>query len=403
MRESVTTPIGGCLRGAVIVSLASFQACESQPSSQAIPSVYTLETGRVLVANPAPPETASLRLVEELRLGAAEGAGQDVFGDLGSLAVDGEGTIFVADFAAGEIKAFSSDGELRGLTLRKGQGPGEIRFYLRRVDLLWQEPDRLWIGDPPHVRLMDLSGDVREIRYDLGLSALRARADTSGFVFREAADLTNDRRVRWIEALRLTPTDSLSVEATIPLETVRMKVRLHRIGNSELREMQDAPLRSGVIWDVDPAGDLWLAHAGTYRIHRVTLRGDTVRTVELPLRPEPLRGAARERAAENSAWSPEELPAHKPLIADLRVDREGWLWVRRTASGSDLPLVDVFDKCGRHLGSAPANLADRQPWLALGTARLLGVVRDELDVEYVVRLRLVRDDGAPVASAPCTF
>lgn len=364
----------------------------------------TLDTGRVVVGNPVPPDVANLSLVEELRLGVALGEESDVFGDVGSLATRDDGTILVADFITREISEFSSDGAFRRTAVRPGPGPDELRFGLGGVDLLWQSPDRLWIGDPPRLMVLDSSGRLKRTSLDLGFSRWPARADSLGLIYREALNLTGEAEQRWIETYRVSVDVSLAQAGErFSLETVEVRAQVFRRGHAELREMHDLPMRSAVIWDADPGGDLWVARSGAYRIHRVTLAGDTVRTIELPLRPEPIRSAERERAAADSPWSPAELPTHKPLIADLRVDREGWLWVRRTASGSDLPLVDVFDECGRHLGSAPVSLDDHQPWLALGTARLLGVVRDELDVEYVVRLRLVRDDGAPVASTPCTF
>lgn len=364
----------------------------------------TLDNGRVVVANPTPPDLANLRLVEELRVGVALGEASDVFGDVGSLAAHDDGTIYVADFVTREIGEFSPDGAFRRIVLRQGEGPGELGFRLGGVDLLWQAPDRLWIGDPPGLMVLDSSGGLKRTSLDLGFSRWPARSDTLGLIYREAFSLTGEANRRRIEAYRVPADLSLAqVGAPFPLETAEVRAQIYRRGRAELREMQDLPMRSAVIWDVDPAGDLWVARSGTYRIHRVTLAGDTVRTVELPLQPEPIRSAERERAAENTPWSAEELPTHKPVIADLRVDRDGWLWVRRTVPRSDSPLVDVFDECGRHLGSAPSSLADHQPWLALGAARLLGVAQDELDVEYVVRLRLERNDGVPAVSAPCAF
>ncbi len=389
---------------AAIILVAVATGCSSTARSVDGTRVDTLETGRVIVANSVPPDVANLSFAEELRLGVALGEESNVFGNVGSLATRGDGTVFVADFITREISEFSPDGVFRRMVLRHGQGPDELRFRLGAVDLLWQPPDRLWIGDSPALMVLDSSGILERTSLDLSFSRWPARLDTLGFMYREALDLTGEAEHRWIEAYRVSADVSLTrVGERLPLESAEVRARVFRRGRAELREMHDVPMRSAVIWDVDPGGDLWVVRSGAYRIHRVTLAGDTVRTVELPLRPEPIRSAERERAAEDSPWSPAELPTHKPLIADLRVDREGWLWVRRTASGSDLPLVDVFNECGRHLGSAPVSLADHEPWLALGTARLLGVVRDELDVEYVVRLRLVRDDGGPVASAPCTF
>ena len=364
----------------------------------------TLDNDRVVVANPAPPAVANLDLVEELRLGSALAEVSDVFGDVGSLAAHDDGTIYVADFVTREVSEFSPGGAFRRVVLRQGEGPGELGFRLGAVDLLWQAPDRLWIGDPPGLMVLDSSGGLRRTSLDLGLSRWPARSDTLGLVYREASGLTNEASRAWIEAYRVSAPHTLTrFGDAFPLELVELRARVYRRGRSEAHQMFDLPMRSRVVWDVDPSGDLWVARGGVYRIHRVTLEGDTVRTVEVPLRPEPLQGEERRRAAEDSPFEADELPGHKPLLADLRVDRTGWLWVRREGGTSSPSMIDVFDQCGRQLGSARSNLADHEPWLVLGAARLLGVVRDELEVEYVVRLRLENQDGTPLTPTICTF
>lgn len=377
-------------------------ASPSRPSDDI--RVDTLETGRVFVANPVPSDVARLSLVEELRLGLAVGEDPYVFGNVGSLAARGDGSIIVADFISKEIREFSPDGVFRRVVLRQGRGPNELQFRLNGVDLLWQPPGRLWIGDPPRLMFLDPSGNLRRTSFDLGSTRWPARSDTFGVIYREALRLNENMQHRWIEAYRLLGGDTLGqVREELPLETVELRARVYRRGRSEVHWMFDRPLRSEVIWDVDPSGDLWLLRSGTYDIHRVRLNGDTVRTIRVPVEPRLLEDRELDRAAQNTPFSPEELPVHQPLIVDFRVDREGWIWVRRTNTDSATPLVDVFDDCGRHVGSALSELADHEPWLAMGSRRILGVVRDELDVEYVIRLRLERNNGAPVVAAPCVF
>ena len=78
--------------------------------------------------------------------------------------------------------------------------------------------------------------------------------------------------------------------------------------------------------------------------------------------------------------------------------------MRRRASAPSEDSWDVFDRCGRYLGSAtPPVPLDVSPWLPVGASGILGVTRGAFDVEYVVHLRLERNDGQPVTSGDCTF
>ena len=71
--------------------------------------VDTLESGRIVVSNPDSPQAGPQgvpALVEVLRIGSIEGT-CDAFGQVFSLAVDGDGRIYVADRQANEIRVFT--------------------------------------------------------------------------------------------------------------------------------------------------------------------------------------------------------------------------------------------------------------------------------------------------------
>jgi hypothetical protein len=80
-------------------------------------------------------------------------------------------------------------------------------------------------------------------------------------------------------------------------------------------------------------------------------------------------------------------------IRSLHADELGYLFVRTAAADASLEAkrFEVFDPDGRHLGAlvSPLPLESRPPPLFLGE-HVYGVTRDELDVPYVVRLRLDR-------------
>lgn len=81
----------------------------------------------VRIDNPAnAPRTEVVRL-EELWRAGGEDAGDVVFGAIGSMIVDREGRVYVADTQANEISVFSANGEFLRNLGRMGEGPGEFQ------------------------------------------------------------------------------------------------------------------------------------------------------------------------------------------------------------------------------------------------------------------------------------
>ena len=103
-------------------------------------------------SNPDAPQTGPRgvpTLVEELRIGSLDGT-CDAFGDVASLAVDGDGRIYVADRQARAIRVFAPQGECVRTFGRSGEGPGEFRWL---EGIAWQPPGYLWAIDAIQSRL----------------------------------------------------------------------------------------------------------------------------------------------------------------------------------------------------------------------------------------------------------
>lgn len=84
--------------------------------------------GVITVKNPKEPMFRSdvLSLEEELSIRGVSGKQELIFAEVNSIAVDGEGNIFVCDWKEGNIKKFNQNGELLKIIGKKGQGPGEF-------------------------------------------------------------------------------------------------------------------------------------------------------------------------------------------------------------------------------------------------------------------------------------
>ena len=371
----------------------------------------TLGGGRVVVTNNDLGGVAALRLVEELRVGSAVGTGPDAFGNVGSLAVDRAGSLYVGDYAAEEIRSFTADGTFIRVVTRRGPGPGEIPASAYPFHLAWQEPNRLWIDATPVLMFVDSLGNLgKDTLRPSAHAAWIPSADTLGGVFGRvlnpisvgSSQLMFDSSV---EKLAVSTDGDVSFAGRMPLD--RVEFRLDRTvsrGGARGNLMQGSPTRGEMPWAVDPSGDIWLAEAGDYVLHRVTLGGDTVRTVELARVAAPLTGRERDQLTESSPFSASELPTHRSLIRDMKADPNGWLWVRLWSPDPHDESWDIFDPCGRYVGLVkPPVPLDATPWLPHRGARLLAVTQDAFGIETVIRFRAEAETGTRILVSDCVF
>ncbi len=103
-------------------------------------------------------------------------------------------------------------------------------------------------------------------------------------------------------------------------------------------------------------------------------------------------------------WSRTHIADFFPAFQDLVVGPMGSLWAQHVQPVSELseeedfdlndmgaPEWDVFDSEGRFLGVVA--MPHRFKRMVFRGDKIYGVWRDELDVQYVVRLRIVGDLG----------
>lgn len=366
----------------------------------------TLADARVVVSNPDRglyDAGGDLRLVEDLRIGSAFGDAPGTLGNVHSLAVDRRGVIYVSDSQAQEVLVFDSAGAFVRNQGRLGGGPGEFRWFFSGLHLAWQPPDRLWVADMPTLSVVDSAGFPMAVAYDqLDLVYEPLRVDAVGFAYFGRRSLGLESGKLHISALmvptlvvkhavseagRVTAVDSLRLDQ--PEQVVA-----HRGASSDdglsLTEIEPLPMQPKVVWTAGPSGSIWIANTSEYRLHELDFGGDTIRSVQLRREPEPLADAERDSLAAASGFDPAELPAHRPLLHRTDVAPEGTLWVRRPLPGT---AWDVFDKCGRYLGRATSETRLEMD--------AFGVAKDDMDLEYVVRLRLRGPKAPSRDAAPC--
>lgn len=353
----------------------------------------TLEDGAVVVRNPEQgiwTEEQAWRIEEELRIGTATGEGPEVFGRITAVAVDSLGRIWVADGRAHEIRIFDRQGRHVRSFGREGEGPGEFADI---AALLVVGDRRIVSVDLANNRysVFDTTGtflrDHPRPGFPLAANPWRGALTASGHLV-DAGDFTRPDGI----PSSLVVLDSLfRTRRTVPFPR-------YRAG--------DEHYGPELVWRVGPTETLWFGTANRYRIYARRVGGDTIRIVERAVEPEPR--SEEEIASEVSrvnqrihaltdgdggGVTAEDFAEVEPLYRSFWLDDAGRLWVAR--GGYDDPPVreiDVFGPQGRYLGPVRSDvgLRPRQAAPALRGQRIWAVTEDTLDVEYVVRGRIVR-------------
>lgn len=372
-------------------------------------TVDTLSGGGVRVVSPRQglwTDETAWRLEEDLRIGSLDSEGPDLFGEIVDLAVDPAGRIYVLEEQAQELRVFGPDGTYVRTIGRQGQGPGEFNILVGG-QVFVDASGRIWINNSFNRRwdVFSLEGELlASTPMTGGFSLAQGVMGSDGFLYEKNVVMTPDGSGSRPIAIRnrmqedgLVPLDTADAP-TLP-EVERIQVSLENEGRN-LRLEIPVPLVHQPSWEIDPGGYLWLEPGDGYRLVALTFELDTLRVVERVYDPVPVSEADVEKALEGFSTGPfasggikverSRIPEHHPALDVFRTDPEGNLWVRRTL-GDGRWAWEVFDPEGRFLGPivTAADLDALTVHLITSDA-VYGVLRDELDVPYVVRLRIMR-------------
>lgn len=375
-------------------------------------TVETLPGGGRLVRNPAggvweAQDDTRWRLEEELRIGDVEGDGPTVFGRVSGVFVDPWDRIHVIEGQASEVRVFAEDGKFLRIIGRAGEGPGEFR---EPNGIVWDSSGTLWVTDRENARYtrFDTAGTLLETHarqsdayafgtFAGGLTAEGVLYDTDMIdaegptvSFFAAAGMGGGRMI-----LRaMLSVDGEPVSDTVPLAAPRTEAVI--FSTPELRVA--APFSPRMYWRFDPRGYVWFGESDAYRIHQSAFAGDTVLVIEreylpLPVRQEEIDGWMESQGPTMFGQAGgridiDRIPKVKPVFQDLIVDDAGHLWVRLVTQDSTT-LFDVFDPEGRYLGAVDGGRAMATASPVIRGDRFYAVIRDSLDIPYVVRYQIV--------------
>ena len=365
--------------------------------------VDTLQGNRLQVMNTGEPswtpETA-WRLEEDLRLGTVSGEDDpEQFGSIAAIGTDSRDRIYVLDFQALEIRVFRSTGEFSHIIGGEGSGPGEFMFA-RSLSI--GPGDTLVVRDDGTGRYSVFSpeGELVSTHQRSIAGANSAVGDvvlSDGSYVDWAPTFPEGRFGSLMELLPIQYSDGFQQVDTLPPLEHRWELL-----PSGMPQTNYTPSIVGIMGS---DGEIWFADSGEYRIHRRELSGDTTLTIALPAVGVELGDAEREtlrsRFANRASYLNEvltALPERLPVVQSILLDGEGRLMVlsRVERDGAKM-VVDVFQEEGFYLGSMdlPVKVPDpsqRQPLVHATDSHLYLVTRDEFDVEFLSRLRIVRPD-----------
>lgn len=360
-------------------------------------------------AAPAWGEGEGWRLSPEpvLRVGVAEGDAAYQFGAVAGAVRLADGGIAVADRQSGDVRWYDARGRHVRTVGRKGGGPGEFT----RIGWLQAVGDSLVVGDGGASRVTVLGPDGAVLR------TTAMADDASGRRPRPVAPLPGGAVLASLGA-PFAPAraasgarDSVAYlrqagdgAAPVALGRFPGPERVVRVAGNSVSVM-DVPF--GRRDHVAVRGDgFYYGSADRAEVGRYDARGRLVGLVRWGGAPRPVTPAdvagyhERTLAGADPAARPGmqrmladlPFPQAMPAYSGILVDRAGALWVQEYAPSEEDPVRwTVFDADGRQLGTLA--MPPRFRLTDAGPDYVLGVGRDDMDVEQVQLFRLDRSGG----------
>jgi hypothetical protein len=316
-----------------------------------------------------------------------DGSGPDVFSSVWDIEIDTEGSLYVLDRTANEVRAFDRDGVFLGSMGRRGEGPGE---FLNPFGLAWGPSGNLWVVDVQRARYSVFSREgehLREFRRSVGGFSWPwpGRFANDGRLYESSLARDAGRLVGFELSDELIPVDSF------PLVALEQTGFWNLQDERGLGAVVQIPFAGLVEWVLDNEPMLWTGKTDTYSIVRRRLGGDTVLVIERDVAPVAVSSDEREAVIEelgDYAQHPRmdltRIPEVKPSFRRIMPDDDGNLWVLREGEGSRW-FFDVFQPDGAYLGPIELPVTPELIPPPLVRDGLLAVATtDELGVPYVV-------------------
>ncbi len=406
----------------ILVLLPLLQACSG---GSAWEGTVTDSAGIAVVHNPDVPVWEggeAWTVTEDLRIGSVAGEPEYQFGQVTFLDVGPDGSIFALDMQAQEVKTYDAGGTYIRTIGGPGAGPGEIGqgspFVLVAPDGEVMVPD---MGNR-RVNRYTPSGEPLgsfPISLEAGVPTLWA-VDASGRLMAQLKGLNVPGMAALEEGDPIVVYDTTGAV----VDTVAVLPKGQTLAGMSEEQLSIVIFAPEPVWDIAPDGSTYYAMSDRYRILINDPEGNLVRIVTKKVEPKPLeerdeeamRRLMREQYAEfglppaqvEQIMQGVGFAENYPAFGQFFLGPDRTLWVQRIRSARDMadtageeiefdpqdigsPEWEVLDSEGRYLGVV--TFPDRfQPVTTRGD-HIYGVWRDELDVQYLMRLEVNRTAG----------
>jgi hypothetical protein len=381
--------------------------------------------GITLVRNPATPLWTSgeaWTVTEEVRIGTVAGQPEYQFGLITYLDVAEDGTIYVMDMQARAVRAYDAQGTYLRTVGGPGSGPGELS----------QQAPFVFVDGGGGLVVPDL-GNLRVNRYGsdgapIGSFSLQMQAgaptrwmmDTSGRLMAQLRGMDVPGMAALPEGDPIVVYDTTGAVT----DTVAILPKGQMLEGLTEEHFSITLFAPEPVWDLAPDGSVVYGMNDQYRILVNGPDGSLRRIISREVTRKPVEDADRNailrllrQQYEQFGVPPaqaEQLMAgigfapYYPAFAQLLVGPGETVWVQRIRSARDMaatagetaefdpqdmgsPEWEVLDAEGRYLGVV--TLLDRFTPLNVRGDNLYGIWRDELDVQYVMRVRIHRAGG----------
>jgi hypothetical protein len=383
--------------------LLSLSACGEGVGASAGP-VTRDSAGIQIVENAAPlwkeGQEWKLSAEPELDIGEAEGAPESLLGRVRTALRRSDGTLVVANGGTQEIRFYEASGRYLRAVGREGEGPGEFRSLdwlallpgdsllaydqrLRRLSVF--SPEGAFVqssaleGSPegglPHPMAAFADGSLLvKTSRALGSNQVRSGPIRSPVLFSRYSAVGEP-----LDSIAVLPGDEGYVKSDGPTILI-MSLLLGRSTGSAV---------SG--------NRVYLGSSDAFQIGLYSPSGQLERLIRRrgaprPVTDEDVRRLREQRidAGGGADWQRQvdqilqemPIPETRPAFAGFKADDDGNLWVRETTVPGEPALWTVFDTEGRMLGSV--RWPDYFRPTHIGRDFVVGIARDELDVEHVL-------------------
>lgn len=384
------------------------------PSATALPTLIVLVFGLHSLACNEPPSSAGSTGVDTVVLeqvtdiGQVFGADEYEFGEIGGVAVDEAGRIYVSDRMTSEVRAYGRDGVFLGLIAREGEGPGELS---QPSDPFFDSQGRLWIRDRVRVTVLErtepqgLPDSVAQTRPFPGLTwyaaSARSRLIGNTYFYPGYAGIFREHEPDRYFYAGLDGTgpanDTIEVPQYGNLKSLAPAFfRISRSTGRVVPSLSLAPFEPRPSWELTAAGTI-LGGSGESMILETDRRGDTIRIIRVQSR----RAVSSEERADslaalNSRIDSLEVPLERvgnvsarvrngdlhdsvPGFIAVHTSQEGKIWVRRwPLAGKDThSFFDVYDREGQYERTVVVpEVVLPSPPPFIGRGSLVGVTQD---------------------------